>query len=324
MPTTIFIALLATGTLSAAVFFWYLFKYVESYFGEKERHIAARISYLGAQTIDIKTRNASYQDADAWVILSNHLNNTLFMQWLSFQIVKAGLSISTIYVATTSLAIFVLSFVIVLYMTSLWLFSLLIGVFLGCCPFVVLKYLAYRRQVQLEKELPDLLDFMARSLQVGHSLNKTFQMAADEAPQPISGEIRKVFEELNYGAPIQKVLSELTRRVESPEVRYFVTAVIVNREIGGDLAEILKRVSKLVRDRIDMRRTIQVITAEGRSSALVLGALPFVIGSLIYFINPESYNLMMREQLGRDLLLYAGLLMLLGFIWMHRLCALKE
>ncbi len=325
MNTLISVGLLVSGLLTIGILGFLLIWYLQSYiFGAQKRNLSARLDALEIQVRGFSLPALTNIDSDEKVSVHHLLNETNLIRYLNQQISKAGLTIpgSYFFIATVaiSLSILLITFIV----SNSWLFAGLLGLILCAAPYVVLVFIAHRRQAALQKQLPELMDFMARSLQVGHSLNNTIQMAAIEAPMPIAAEFKRIFDELNYGAPIHKVLSGLTERIDCAEIRYFVIAVIVNREIGGDLAEILKRVSKLIRERMDMQQTVRVLTSEGRASALVLGALPFAIGALIYFIQPNSYELMLSDSLGHSLLIYVGILMLVGFGWMKHLCNLKQ
>ncbi len=325
MNTAIFLALLITGLLSLGALFWFIYLYLNvQIFGVHKRHLITRIQMFESHAKGVSLPVKVDANASEKISLFTLLGNISIVKALNRTMMKAGLSMDASQLFLITVSISMVIGVIVFVLTNAWLTSAACTIALCLLPYGLIRWLAQRRQNALQKQLPDLLDFMARSLQVGHSLNNTLQMAAADAPEPISSEFKRVFEELNYGSPIQKVLGELTKRIEGAEVRYFVIAAIVNREIGGDLSEILKRVSKLIRERMNMQQTIRVLTSEGRASAVVLGSLPFVIGGLILFIQPNSYELMLNDPLGQKLLVYAGFLMAFGFFWMNRLCNLKR
>ena len=325
MPDFILILLVLTGAISVLSLLWFSFRLVDYYVGPKERRIKSRMAYLASEACGSSAQVTIVPDdqTSTRIAMVANLQEAKFVKWLERLISKSGISIGVGPFVLLSVILALSFFVMAYALFSSAPFALLIGGLAGLFPYGALLFFVHRRQTLLEKELPDLLDFMARSLQVGHSFNTTLRMAADEAPMPLSAEFKHVFEELNFGAPMQKVLSDLSDRIECAEIRYFVIAVIVNREIGGDLAEILKRVSKLIRDRMEFRQGIRVLSSEGKASALILGGLPFLVGTLIFALNPESLTLMLNDSLGRDLFLYAGLLMMLGFIWMNRLCEVK-
>lgn len=325
MNTLISIALLISSLFCIVIFLWLLARFLQLYvFGLQRRHISARLNALEIQTAGFSWTIPRNQAQDEPISIFYQLDQLPLIKGLKRHLDKAGLTIQASRLFLSMIGAGMIFAILVLTLTGSLGIGLVSGIILGILPYGVLLFIVQRRQAILQNQLPDLMDFMARSLQVGHSLNNTLKMAAADAPMPISAEFQRIFEELNYGSPIQKVLAGLTQRIDCAEIRYFVIAVIVNREIGGDLAEILKRVSKLIRERMDMQQTVRVLTSEGRASALVLGALPFVIAGLIYFIQPNSYELMLNDALGQNLLLYASLSMIIGFIWMKQMCTLKQ
>jgi tight adherence protein B len=324
MTDLIMISLFITGAISLASLLWFSFRLVQHYIGPSERRIKSRMQHLLGSVQRGPHFNVKEGDGifSKLALLAN-IQEAKFIEWLEFQISKSGISMSAGNFILISLIVGVLALITMYFVSNSATFAIFIAFIVCLLPYIVLEVLIHRRQALLERELPDLLDFMARSLQVGHSFNTTLQMAANEAPMPLSAEFTHVFEELNFGASVDKVLAELCGRIQCAEIRYFSIAVIVNREIGGDLAEILKRVSKLIRDRMEFKEGIRVLSSEGKASALILGALPFLVGGLIFYLNPWSLDLMLNDSLGRNLLLYAGLLMAFGFFWMNRLCDVK-
>jgi tight adherence protein B len=322
MQSTILLALILTGLISLASLFWFSYKYIDTYLGAKATRLNSRFDSLVAQSRGYTLTNIKDQDARS--LIFQKLDSTQLIEHLRSQIIKSGLKLQ------------VDTFLGGCLVTGL--FSSLIGytlmesfqvIFPILCigtvaPYFILKFFVRRRQSLLESQLPELLDFISRSLQVGHSLNTSLQMVSNESPMPIAAEFKKVSEELNYGSSLEKTLHNLAERIECIEIRFFVIAIVVNREIGGNLSEILKKVSSLIRERMELRQTIRVLTSEGRASGAVLGVLPFLIGGLIFYINPESYTLMINDPLGRKLFLYAGTLMIFGFFWINRLCVIED
>jgi tight adherence protein B len=219
--------------------------------------------------------------------------------------------------------LFLLVFLAILFFTDQVYLASIFGVVLALTPYLFLEFKILRRQDTLEKQLPDVLEFIARSLKAGHSFNSSLQIAVSESPQPISEEFKLVFDQINFGAQMYDALEGLTQRVDCAEIRYFVIAVAVNREVGGDLAELLQNVSKLIRERLVLRQSIHVLTAEGRTSAWILGLLPFVLGAVITFINPASIEILFTDETGQILLVVTLLMMLFGTYWMYRISAIK-
>lgn len=215
----------------------------------------------------------------------------------------------------------------------LFLMTVLFGLdfWVGLLFFVlgfVLPLMFFRNRVQaraakFEKQLPDVLDFIARAMQAGHAFGPAIQMAAAESPQPISAEFGRAQQEMNFGSPTGKVLSDLAERLDSADMRFFAVAVSINREVGGDLSHLLENVASLVRERVDMRASVMAMTAEGRFSALLLGALPFLVAGLLTLMNPDMVSTLWTDPMGRNMLFGALGLMAVGGLWMRSMIKIK-
>jgi tight adherence protein B len=203
-----------------------------------------------------------------------------------------------------------------------WSFPL--GFTLGfAMPFVVLKIKRTRRLRAFEEQFPEGLDLIARALKAGHAFATGLKMVADEMPDPVGPEFRKTFEEQNFGLPLKDALENLTHRVPSLDVRFFATAVLIQRDTGGNLSEILENLAHVVRERFKILRQVRVYTAHGRFTGWVLMALPAFLGVALYFINPDHMNLLFREQMGR-LMLMGGLVMqTIGYLWIKQVIKIE-
>jgi tight adherence protein B len=175
-----------------------------------------------------------------------------------------------------------------------------------------------RRLHTIEAQLPDALDLMGRALRAGHAFAGALKMVGDEMPEPIASEFRVTFDEINYGIPLQDALANLATRVPSTDLRYFVIAVLIQRETGGNLAELLDNISALIRARLKLLGTIRVLSAEGRLSAWILTVLPFVLAAVINLINPDFMALLWKDPTGLKLVGVALALMIVGILWMWR------
>ena len=165
-------------------------------------------------------------------------------------------------------------------------------------PWVVLRIKRTRRLRAFEEAFPEALDLMSRALKAGHAFATGLKMVADEMPEPIGPEFRKTFDEQNFGLPLKDSLANLTARVPLLDVRFFVTAVLIQRETGGNLSEILENLAHVVRERFKILRQVRVYTAHGRLTGYVLLALPAFLAIALAFINPEHMQLLFRERIG--------------------------
>lgn len=186
-------------------------------------------------------------------------------------------------------------------------------------PFVYVRRRRAARFRAFEELLPDAVDLLARAIRAGHPLSAGLKMIAEEAPEPVGGEFRRVFEEQRFGLPTEDALLGLTQRIDLVDVRILVTAILIQREVGGNLAEILDKISHTIRARFGIRRQLRVYTAQGRFSGYVLAVLPIAVGSLIFLVNPDYVMTLFREPAGRTLLVTAAVMQLLGYLWIRRI-----
>lgn len=190
-------------------------------------------------------------------------------------------------------------------------------------PLVYVMNQRLKRIKKIEEQLPDALDLIGRALRAGHAFQGAFQMVADEAPAPVCEEFKTAFDEINFGVSVQEALMNMATRVPSTDLRYFVIAVMIQRDTGGNLAELLDNISRLMRDRMKLLGTVRVLAAEGKLSAWILSLLPFVLALAMTVINPGFLNILFTDPLGQRLLLGAGVLMLVGIIWLWRLTKIR-
>lgn len=189
--------------------------------------------------------------------------------------------------------------------------------------FFYLKRHRTRRIIAIEKHLPDALDLMVRAQQSGHAFTSALQITASESRPPISVELRMVFDEINLGMSMQAAMSNLAARIDSKEIRYFVVAVLIQSETGGNLSDVLRKTAILIRERQKIAGVVRVLSAEGRISAWILSVMPFLLAFFLYLINPEFISALWKEELGLTMLGLSLGLMLFGIYWMSTLVRIK-
>lgn len=172
-------------------------------------------------------------------------------------------------------------------------------------------------------QLPDALDLMARSMRSGHGFSAALQMVAEEGPQPLATEFRRVAEQITLGGDADAAFEALARRVPVDEIRFFVMAVRLQRTTGGQLGEVLGNIAQLVRQRLALLDKVRVLTAEGRLSAKILGALPPVTAAALLAVRPEFVSVLWTDPAGLQLLKGSAVLMALGSLWLWRLTQLR-
>lgn len=189
----------------------------------------------------------------------------------------------------------------------------------GSVPYAWLRRKRARRVRAFEEHFPEAIDLLTRSVRAGHALSTGLQVIAEESPEPVSTEFRQVFEEQRYGLPLRESLLALADRVDLVDVRMFVTAILMQRESGGNLAENLENLGQLIRDRFRFQRDVRTKTAHGRITGLVLVLAPVGAGLGMILINPDYMAPLWEQQLGRYMLAAAAGLQILGFLVIRRI-----
>jgi tight adherence protein B len=219
-----------------------------------------------------------------------------------------------------------------LWLLSTWCAGLLgaplwLAVLWGVAPTVLwllwLQHKRRKRVFDIEAQLPETLDLIARAMQAGHAFSSALLIVGSEGPNPIREEFQTTFDEINFGIPTETALQHLTQRVASHNLQFFVVAVLIQLETGGNLTELLKTLSTLIRDRRSITSRVRVLTAEGRLSAWILGVLPFGIGLLLAAINPEFISKLWTDPMGIRMLQVSLALMAVGVWWMWRMVRIK-
>lgn len=193
----------------------------------------------------------------------------------------------------------------------------------GSLPVWHVIALRHKRLKQLETQLPDAVDMISRALRAGHSFSGALGMVGQEVKDPMGREFRTTFEEINYGVALDEAMTNMAMRVPINDLRYFVIAVLIQRESGGNLAEILDTIGNLVRERLKLFDKIKVLSAEGRLSAWILGLLPFATAALILVVNPDFMTVLWQDPMGIKMVGMALGGMTLGVFWMRRIIRIR-
>lgn len=182
---------------------------------------------------------------------------------------------------------------------------------------------AAARREHFQRQLPDALEQIARALRAGHAFLAGMKMVAEEYPSPIGSEFGTVVKEITFGVSVSEALTRLTERVDSTALKFFVTSVMIQRDTGGNLAEIVDTISLMTRKRFELAAKVRAVSAEGRLSAVILFALPFALGALLLLINPEHVLLLFRDPIGRQMTVGAGALMVIGAVIIKRMVTIR-
>jgi tight adherence protein B len=206
-----------------------------------------------------------------------------------------------------------------LLLTRSFIVALPVAIIGAALPTLYVRWKKNRRLYQFEELLPEAIDLVGRALRAGHPLSSGFKMAADDGPEPVATEFRRVFEEQRFGLPLQDSLLGMADRVNIVDTRILVTAILIQREVGGNLAEILDNLAGVIRARFTIRRQIKVYTAQGRMTGYLLALLPFMLFGILYMINPEYMAVLFTDPIGKILVGVALVLQMAGFFWIRKI-----
>ena len=190
-------------------------------------------------------------------------------------------------------------------------------------PFAFVMNRRSARMKVFEEQFPEALDLLSRALRAGHAFQTALGMVADELKAPVGPEFKKTFDQQNFGLPLRDALNQLAERVFVLDVKFFVTAVLIQRETGGNLSEILDNLAHVVRERFKIRRQVRVHTAHGRFTGYVLLGLPAALAIALSFINPDHMHILFHEHIGQMLLMAAAVMQFIGFIWIRQVIKIE-
>jgi len=203
------------------------------------------------------------------------------------------------------------------------LLSLLLATLMTCLPFLHLNLLKRKRIEKFRSQFPEALDLIARALKAGHSFNSGMKLAADEFDDPLGPEFDETLGEINFGVSVGNSLKNLAKRIECQELKYFVVAVILQRETGGNLSELIESLANLIRNNYKFQGKVRTLSAEGRLSAVILVAIPFFIAIVMQFLNPGFLHILFSRPIGRIMLGAAVIMMAIGILVMKKMVTIK-
>lgn len=310
--------------LAVVLFLEGAYLYWNAYRGPEARKIERRLRAMSAGVRDterlsiVKNRMLSESPFIDRILLSIprvHQLDRLLLQ--------SGLSLSVAaFLGRTVLAV-VSGLLLALVLWHNFLEAMVIGAITGALPLFHVLRTKYKRLLTIEEQLPNAMDLMGRALRAGHAFSGSLKMVGDEMTEPIAGEFRVAFDEINYGIPLEDALKNLAIRIPITDLRYFVISVLIQRETGGNLAELLDNISVLIRARLKLLGTIRVLSAEGKLSAIILTVLPFALAAVISIINPGFLSVLWIDPAGLKMVYSALLMMVVGIFWMWRIIRIR-
>jgi tight adherence protein B len=207
----------------------------------------------------------------------------------------------------------------ILVLTNMWIAGIIAAIAGGLGPYVVFRRKRTRRFYKFEEQLPEAIDMLGRAIRAGHPLSAGLKMVSDEAAEPVAGEFRRTHEEHRFGLAFEDAMLAMADRVGIVDVRILVTAILIQREVGGNLAEVLDNLASVIRARFTIRRQLRVYTAQGRFSGYVLAVLPIAVGAAIYSLNPPYIKLLFTDPMGKLLVMLAVIFQIVGFLWIRKI-----
>jgi tight adherence protein B len=207
--------------------------------------------------------------------------------------------------------------------TGVVILSAVLGILFGAIPFAYVFLKRGKRFDQFEQGLPAALDLMVSGLRSGHSLVSAMSLVAREVPDPIGREFRICFDEQNYGLELRTAMHNMAQRVPIQDVRIVITAILIQKETGGNLAEVLDKCSHVIRERFRLKREIKTKTAQGRLTGIILTLLPVILGFLLYLVNPKHISLLWTRPLGLKMLYTATVMTVVGGLIIRKIVRIR-
>lgn len=233
---------------------------------------------------------------------------------LDEMLLQANLGIPLGLVILVSMLMFFVGYYVTSPLTKISLVPLCVGGVSGFLPILYVRLRKRKRMEKFQRQLPEALEMIGRSLRAGHAFSSGLKMVCDEFDDPIGTEFQRTLDEINFGVSVPDAMKSLGNRVDCPDLKFFVISVIIQRDTGGNLAEIIDTMGHIMRERFKLYGKIRILTAEGRLSALLLCILPFVMVVVINFLNPKLMRILNDDPMGRFLAAIAIVLMIIGIL----------
>ena len=286
------------------------------------RRISERLAALSGETITTASIERAREQGRM-----PRLNALLAMlttgQRMEHYVRASALAISPAELILMTLALAAFGFFLPPLLGKPQIFGVVLGFVLALIPWLWVSSKRRQRIQKLERQFPEALDLMGRAMRAGHAFPSAVKMVGDEMPEPLGRDFRILFDEMNYGVPTNQALMNLAERVPLADVSYFVVAVMIQREAGGNLAELLDKIAAIVRARLTLLGEIRTLSAEGKLSAIILTALPFCLVLVINLVNPKFMAVLWTDAAGPFIIGTTLLLMVLGMLWMRSIVRIR-
>ena len=260
-----------------------------------------------------------------WIlkIVSRAASRRGYIEYFNSRLKRAGMSIRATEFITFHLIGLVASSIAVYYFSRNILLTLFIAALVVFVPFMILNIKTSQRLAKFHEQLPDALQLISGSLKAGYSFNQALKMVVDESKPPVSDEFRRLLSEIRVGLPEKEAMGNVLQRVNSEYLQWIVTAINVQREVGGNLAEVIDTIADTIRERDRVLNRVRALTSEGKLSATILIILPVVVGLMMFFLNREYMSLLFVTRVGLIMLSIAVVLLIVGIVWILRIVNVK-
>lgn len=293
--------------------------------GESSRELKRRLALLELreiETADIPDVLKKELLSDV-PLLQRALSRLRVAQRADARLRQAGMEMKVGVFALLSVALLAIGALIGMVLHWPFVLAILLGALLATLPATVVGVKRSRRMKAFTSQFPDALEMFARSLRAGHSFTGAIQLVAQEMPHPMGLEFRQVFDEQNLGVPLREALTGMTRRVDCLDARFFVTAILIQRETGGNLAEIIDKIAHVIRERFRIQGQLKIFTAQARMTGTILSLLPVALALAIGFLNPDYLKPLWFERAGRILIGIAICMQITGALVIRKIVRIK-
>jgi len=292
-------------------------------FGERRRarqRLQKRLANLsdssGKPTVRTLVRERYLQDLRPF---ERRLESLRLNEWLSRAIEQSGHKILAYRLVLLSIALAVIGAIVGWVLMHSLLTALVVAVIAGYLPFIKIFRDRTKQLEKFDEQLPDAIDIMRRAMQAGHPFSETLSLVAEDMEEPVSREFAITFADINYGSDVRRAMLGLLQRVPSVTVMALVTAILLQKETGGNLTENLENIGKVIRARYRFQRKVRSMSAEGRASAWALALVPLGLFAVISVTTPSYLPILLEEPLGRKMIGWAAFLAVIGILWMRRI-----
>jgi tight adherence protein B len=278
------------------------------------KRLRVRRAALGPAIVKAQAQLSSLGRLDS-LLTRGHRFVTPLERWIDQSGSKMTVGAVVLSTALVGIVVFFLASRVV---PSFWI-ALAIALVSASLPALYLRHSAGKRLAAFEEQFPEAIDLIARGLRAGHALTTTLQMVGDEVPDPAGVEFRLLFEQQNYGMSLGDALKAFAERVPIIDARFFVTALLTQREMGGNLSEVLDNLASVIRERFKVKRQVRVVSAHGRITGMVLGLLPPVVALVLFFLNPSLMRVLIDDPLGVQMVMVGVGLQIVGVFAIRRI-----